>query len=129
MDQLTGQQGIFTYPLVMVLPPALNGITQSSIQILQGVDFKVVSIQSIQTGNWSIIWGTSTVNFMPTWVRFQNVLGTGILPHRWIGANFDYCPIFPKGSSILIQARNDTAVANTVELAVEGVYGQFITNA
>lgn len=125
MDQLTAQKGIFTYPLTMVLPGALNSVLQSSIQLLQGIDFKIVSIQSIQTGNWSIIWGTNTINFMPTWVRFQNILGTGILPHRWVGPGYDYCPVFPRGSSILIQARNDTANPNTIDLAIEGIYGDF----
>ncbi len=127
MDSSLAIQGYYVYPLQLVLAGVLNTTLQNQIQLLQGVDFKVVSIQTMQTGNWSVIWGTNTTNWMTNWVRYQNAFGTGILPHRYLGPGFDYCPIFPRGSVIVFQARNDTANPNTVDIAVEGIYGNFIS--
>lgn len=127
MDTALAIQGYYVYPLQIILPATLNAIVQSQIQLLQGVDFKVVSIQTMQTGNWSVEWGTNTTWWMTNYVRYQNAFGTGILPHRYIGPGFDYCPIFPRGSVIVFSARNDTGNGNTIDIAIEGIYGNFIS--
>ena len=127
LGQLVGQTGYFVHQVSITLAGTLNVQGEAFVQLLQGQDYKVVSIQSIQTGSWSVIWGTNTINFMTGFCRYSNVFGTGILPHRWVGPGFDYCPVFPRGSLIRFQFRNDTGNSNTIELAVEGIYANWIT--
>lgn len=111
----TDLQGYYTYPLQLVLAATLNAEVSGGIQIQQGYDFEVWQIQFISTGIFSIIWGTTNVNFMSGFVRAANILGTGIFPHP-----LPYKPVFPRGSTIAVRVRNDAAPANTVDLAFEG---------
>lgn len=134
IGQLVGQQGYFFYPVNITLAATLNVQGEAFVQVLQGSDFKVICISSVQTGNWSVVWGTNTINFSAPnpsntfgFCRYSNVFGTGILPHRWIGPGYDFCPIFPRGSLIKFLFRNDTANSNTIELGVEGIYGNWLT--
>lgn len=114
------QPGYFVYQLTITLAATLNIQDEKSLQIDQGLDFKVCSIQSIQTGNWSVIWGRPTVDFLSNFCRYSNVFGTAILKNQ-----FEDPPIFQNGSVIRFKFRNDTSSSNSIELAVEGVHGKY----
>lgn len=134
LGQLAGQKGYFQIPIDITLGATLNiQATAPNIQVLQGADFKVVCVQTTQTGNWSVIWGTYTIDFTTGnvnntqgFIRYQNAFGTGILPHRYVGSGYDYCPIFPRGSIIKFVFRNDTALSNTIQVVMEGIYDQWL---
>jgi hypothetical protein len=133
LGQLAGQKGYFQLPIDVTLPATLNSQLATSVQVLQGADFKVVCVNTTQTGNWSVIWGTFTINFSSGninntdgFVRYQNAFGTAILPHRYVGPQYDYCPIFPRGSVIKFTFRNDTALSNVVQVVLEGIYDQWL---
>jgi hypothetical protein len=119
--------GWFVYGLQVVLGATLNVQGTGTVRIYQNADFELWSVQSTSTGNFSIVFGTSTVLFMGgssdssntdavPFIRNTNILGTGQLPHILPGKI-----IFPRGSLIRVQLRNDTALSNTVDLAFEGL--------
>lgn len=115
-------KGWYVYPLMdaagtarPVLGAALNAETVSSVQIYQGFDFELIQAQFVSTGAFSIIFGTTSVQYMQNWVRAANILGTGILVHR-----FPESMVFPRGSVIAVRLRNDTALSNTITIDFEG---------
>lgn len=132
-NDLIGQKGLFN--LVGTITLTASGFGIVTMNVNQGLDYKVICIQSVQTGNWSVIWGTNTIQFMasgqqtattPPYCRYTNVFGTGVLPHRYVGPGYDYAPIFPRGSSIVFNLRDDTAQSNTVEIVIEGIYDNWL---
>lgn len=114
---LLGDCYVYPYPLQVVLAATLNIEATSQVQLQQGLDFELCSVQYISTGNFSIQLGTGSVKFMPNWVRAANFLGTGVFPHVF---KFPYR--FMKGAVISVMLRNDTASTNTVDLLFEGYH-------
>ena len=130
-----GLAGWFVYPLLstasasaaaapLTLAATIGAQTEGTIPIYQNSDFELHQIQFFDTqtsnpGQFSIKFGwggTQTVWFMLDFILTPNVCGQGNLPHKLI------IPIlFPRGSFIQVQLRNETANARTLYFAFEGV--------
>ena len=107
--------GLYFYQLQAPVPAGIGSLFQTQVQVNQGWDFLVKRIQTVSDGIYSVQWGTATILFMPDFQRSENIFGTGVLPH-----DYDPAPLFPAGSAIVFKFRNETAPANTVNLAIEG---------
>lgn len=133
-NDIVGQKGLFN--LVGTLTLGASGFGVITMNVNQGLDYKVICIQTTQTSVlWSVIWGTNTIQFMasgqqnattPPYCKVSNVFGTAVLPHRYVGPGYDYAPIFPRGSSIVFNLRDDSVSTNTVEIVVEGIYDNWL---
>jgi hypothetical protein len=132
-NDLVGQKGLFNFVGTITL--AGNAFGNVIMQVNQGLDYKVVCIQTVQTGVWKVIWGTNTINFMasgqqnattPPYCTYTNVFGTAILPHRYVGPGYDYAPIFPRGSNMVFNCQDTSGSTNTIEIVVEGIYDNWL---
>src|SRR5262245_39724850 len=114
--------GFCFFTINITLPATQYATLEAFIQVRQDIDLKIIGINSVQTGNWSILWGSNTIDFSQGnsanpqgFVGYANVFGIGVLPRRWMDVDqigdldFDYCPIFPRSSVIDFLFRNDTA--------------------
>lgn len=131
--------GFVFFVVNITLPATQNSQLQAFIEAPQNLDLKIVGGNCVCTGNWSLLWGNNVSDFsienpnnLQGFIGYQNLFGIGPLPHRWMekDANgnviYDYSPIFPQSSIINLLFRNDTAAVNSIEIGLEGIYGDFI---
>jgi hypothetical protein len=112
--------GWFVYPLTMTLTASTSAVDVDQVQVYQNADFEVYQVQFFDTGNnngqFSVKWGTSNLFFMPSLVLAPNIFGQGNLVHR-----LPQTVVFPRGSVIAVELKNETADARTIYLAFEGI--------
>lgn len=113
--------GWFVYPLTMSLDASVNAVDVDQVQVYQNADFEVHQVQFLDTqttnaGQFSVKWGTSNLFFMPDFVLVPTVFGQGNLVHKLVEP-----VIFPRGSIISVNLRNETANARTIYLTFEGI--------
>lgn len=113
--------GWFCYPLTMTLAASIGATDEDAVQVYQNSDFEVHQVQFLDTqstnaGQFSVKWGTSNLFFMPDWVLVPTIFGQGNLVHK-----LPEPVIFPRGSIIAVQLRNETANARTIYLTFEGI--------
>ena len=113
--------GWFCYPLTMALDAAVNAVDVDQVQVYQNADFEVHQVQFLDTqatnaGQFSCKWGTSNLFFMPDFVLVPTIFGQGNLVHKLVEPI-----IFPRGSIISVNLRNETANARTIYLTFEGI--------
>ena len=127
-------EGWFVYPLLstasasaaaapLTLAGTIGAQTEGTIPLYQNADFELHQVQFFDTGTnngrFSIRFGwggTQTVWFMNDFILAPNICGQGNLVHTLLK------PIlFPRGSFIQVQLRNETANARTLYFAFEGL--------
>ena len=127
-----GLSGWYVYPLLSTAVPgtpaaaltlagSVGAYTEGTIPLYQNADFELHQVQFYDTqttnpGQFSIKFGTPDVFFMPNWILVPTICGQGNLPHL-----LPQKILFPRGSFINVQLRNETANARTVYFAFEGI--------
>lgn len=111
----------FNYPVNIAVPAGVGSLgTPVSVQFREQKDFRIHAIHSQQTGIYDAIVGTDQVDFFSDYIRASNIFGTAILPHY-----IDPPRVFQRNSVLRIRTRNQIAGANTVQLVLEGEFGDF----
>lgn len=132
--------GFCFIPVNITLPATNGAILEAFVSAPQNLDLKIVGVNCVCTGNWSMLWGNNTSNFsigsnnnVAGFIGYQNFASIGVLAKRFRELDFngnvvwDYCPLIPKNGILNLQFRNDAASVNSIELGIEGEYGNFIS--
>ncbi len=111
--------GSFGFALNIVLPASATVIPvygQNSKRMER--NFRLASVQSYQTGNFSIILGTQLDSWFASYVWFDTVLGNAVLRHFLPGQG----KFIEKGDFIVAKTRNETSAINQITLLFQGEY-------